>query len=105
LLGTYGGRSPCVRTLRPDQEAIVLEAAKDHNKNNEDNMKSKGYNDDKDSKYNREASFDPIPGEILQLSPRLSPYYLLYLSSWYLLLIFHHIIHHGSSLSFHIHMN
>jgi hypothetical protein len=93
----------------------VLEAAKEHNKNNEDNKKnnnnkkSKDNHDDEETEDNKEASFDPIPGEILYLSYHLSPYCLPYLSSCSLLLIFIHIIHrilcHGLSLSFQIHLN
>lgn len=51
----------------------MLEAAKEHN---EDNEKSKGNKHDKDTEDNKETSFDPIPGEILYLSPHLSPYCL-----------------------------
>lgn len=87
LLGTYGGRSPCVRTLRPDQESMVLEAAKEHNENNDKNENNKECKDNKHDKDDKETSFDPIPGEILYLPSYHSPYCLPYLSSCHLLLI------------------
>ena len=80
LLGAYGGRSPCVRTLRPDQESIVLETAKERSKENKDNRDNKDNEDIKNNesskghKNNEETSSDPIPGKIPFLSTHNSPY-------------------------------